>query len=337
MDISFFDHAKILVTGASGLIGKAIVTKLLSEGSGSAEVYALVRDEGKARRVFSRLPQERLHYLVGDMCELKAENLGIHYIIHGASKTASREFIDEPVEVIRTSILGTERLLEFARANPVKGFVYLSSMEVYGTPLTDEKVTEQSATNLDTMHVRSSYPESKRLSECLCAAYASEYSVPAKVVRLTQTFGCGVDYNDGRVFAEFARCAIEGRDIVLKTKGETKRCYLDVSDAVDAILTVLAYGKSGEAYNAANEESYCSVYELAEMVAREFGRGKVKVRIEDYGDAEKLGYAKTLKMNLSAAKLRELGWSPQISLKATFDSMICDMKKQFIEQTRKNP
>lgn len=336
MDISYFSHSKILVTGASGLIGKALVARLLSDGRSSAEVYALVRDEAKARRVFSRLPQERLHYLIGDICELEAANLGIDYIIHGASMTASKEFIDKPIEVIRTSVRGTERLLEFARANPIKGLVYLSTMEVYGTPLTEEKVTEQSATDIDTMRVRSSYPESKRLCECLCTAYASQYAVPARVVRLTQTFGEGVDYRDGRVFAEFARCIIEGRDIVLKTKGETKRCYLDIGDAVDAILTVLAYGKSGEAYNAANEDSYCSIYEMAEMVASEFGDGKIKVRIDDRGEAEKLGYAKTLKMNLSAAKLRGLGWAPQISLETTFYNMIRDMKKQFTEQMGEN-
>ena len=328
MDISFFNQSKILVTGASGLIGKAIVTKLLSAESGSAEVYALVRDEAKARRIFSRLPQERLHYLVGDMCELKAENLGIHYVIHGASKTASREFIDEPVEVIRTSVLGTERLLEFARANPVKGFVYLSSMEVYGTPLNDEKVTEQSATDLDTMQARSSYPESKRIAESLCAAYAAEYGVPAKAVRLTQTFGAGVSYSDGRVFAEFARCAIEKRDIILKTKGETKRNYLYTEDAAEAILTVLLDGKAGEAYNAANEETYCSIYEMACMVAREFGEGKVEVQICEEDDLQKFGYAPTLKMNLSAEKLRALGWRPQTDLKAAYAAMIRDMKLQ---------
>lgn len=336
MEFCELEGKRLLVTGANGLIGKAILARILSENR-TTEVYALVRDEGKARRSLSHLPQERLHYLVGDMCDLKAEGLGIHYIIHGASKTASKAFIDEPVEVIHTSVLGTEKLLEFARVNPVGGFVYLSSMEVYGTPSTDAKVTEQSATNLDPMSVRSSYPESKRLCECLCAAYASEYAVPARVIRLTQTFGEGVDYYDGRVFAEFARCVIEGRDIILKTKGETKRCYLDVNDAVNAILTVLLYGKNGEAYNAANEDSYCSIYELAEMVAGAFGQGKVKVCIEDRGDAEKLGYAKTLKMNLSAAKLRGLGWSPKVALKTTFERMIRDMRQQFSKESSENP
>ena len=69
------------------------------------------------------------------------------------------------------------------------------------------------------------------------------------------------------LFAEFARCAIEKRNIVLKTKGETERCYLDISDAVSAILTVLLNGKIGEIYTAANEETYCSIYEMAKLVA----------------------------------------------------------------------
>ena len=102
------------------------------------------------------------------------------------------------------------------------------------------------------MTARSSYAESKRACESLCTAYVSQYNVPAKVLRLTQTFGPGVKYDDGRVFAEFARCVIEGRDIVLHTKGETKRNYLFTEDAVDAILTVLKKGEAGEPRNRNN-------------------------------------------------------------------------------------
>ncbi len=328
MEISDFEGSKILVTGASGLIGKALVKQLVShKGKKPIEVYALVRNKEKAIKIFSSLPQEHIHYIVCDVCQLSPENLGINYIIHGASKTASKEFIAEPVEVILNSVYGTKNLLEFSRVNPLKGFVYLSTMEVYGTPATDEKINEVFASNIDAMSVRSSYPESKRLCESLCSSYASEYGVPAKVVRLTQTFGEGVEYNDGRVFAEFARCAIEGRDIVLKTKGETKRNYVDIDDAVCAILTVLLKGAVGEAYNVANEETYCSIYEMAEMVAKEFGEGRVSVKIEDNGDAEKLGYAKTLKMNLSTQKLQNLGWKPESTLKTVYAKMIDYMKK----------
>lgn len=328
MDLSEFEGNKILITGASGLIGKSIVKSLiLHNGKTPVEVYALVRNEEKARKVFSGFPQVNIHYLVCDVCDLSPENLGINYIIHAASKTASKEFIAEPVEVILNSVEGTKKLLEFARVNPVKSFVYLSTMEVYGAPQTDEKISETHPCNIDTMSVRSSYPESKRLCETLCAAYASEYNVPAKVLRLTQTFGEGVDYNDGRVFAEFARCVIEGRDIILKTKGETERNYIDIDDAVEAIYTVLLRGAVGEAYNAANEDTYCSIYDMAEMVAKEFGEGKIKVIVSDDNNAEKLGYAKTLKMNLSTAKLKNLGWRPESSLKKFYAKMINYMKK----------
>ena len=174
MKLSEFEGSKILITGASGLIGKALVRSLaLHQGKKTIDIYALVRNKQKASAAFSDLPQEHLHYIVCDVCNLLPENLGIDYVIHGASKTASKEFVNEPVEVILNSVYGTKNLLEFSRVNPVKGFVYLSTMEVYGAPETDEKITEDYPTNIDTMSVRSSYPESKRLCECLCTAYAS--------------------------------------------------------------------------------------------------------------------------------------------------------------------
>ena len=93
--------------------------------------------------------------------------------------------------------------------------VYLSSLEVYGTPEKDaDLITENDYGYIEPLSVRSSYSEGKRMVECLCASYAHEYSVPVKIARLSQTFGPGVAYEDGRVFAEFARCALEQRDIV---------------------------------------------------------------------------------------------------------------------------
>ena len=216
-------------------------------------------------------------------------------------------------------------MLELAKRKNVSGIVYLSSMEVYGAPETDEKIRENHATNLQTTEVRTSYPESKRMCESLCVAYASEYQVPAKIVRLTQTFGPGVNYNDGRVFAEFARCAIEKRNIVLHTKGETKRNYLYTLDAVMAILTVLVKGASGEAYNAANENTYCSIYEMAKLVAKEIANGEIKVEIKEE-DTAKFGYAPPLKMNLDTTKLRALGWNATTNLVEMFTHLIQGMR-----------
>lgn len=320
-----FKNSKILITGATGLIGSALVKTILREEN--VKVVALVRNAEKAERVFTDCKSENLEIMVSDICDLKPENIGVDYIIHAASQTSSKAFVNTPVETINTAIKGTSNILEFARVNEVKSLVYLSSMEVYGAPTTDEKISESYPTNLDTMSVRSSYPESKRMCENLCTSYFSEYGVPVKVVRLTQTFGEGVDYNDGRVFAEFARCAIENKDIVLKTKGETKKNYLYVYDAVSAIITVLFNGENGNAYNAANEETYCSIYEMAQMVAEKCGNKSIKVVIEEKDDILKFGYAPTLKMNLSTEKLKNLGWKPKKDLFGMFNVMIDDMIK----------
>ncbi len=242
------------------------------------------------------------------------------------SQTSSKAFVNEPVETIMTAIQGTKNMLDIASKSSCSGFVYLSSMEVYGTPLTDEKIYEDRPSNLNVMEVRTCYPESKRMCENLCVSYSSEYDVPAKVVRLTQTFGTGVQYNDGRVFAEFARCVVEGRNIVLKTKGETKRNYLYTADAVTAILTVLLDGEPANAYNAANEETYCSIYEMACEVAKLNEKG-IEVVIEENNDLSKFGYAPTLKMNLSTDKLKALGWKPAYNLLDMYSRMIKTMVK----------
>ncbi len=322
----------VLITGATGLIGQAIVRRLLQENS---RVTALVRDRYQAEQLFGQT--ERLEYLVSDVTELKVEKMDVDYIIHGASNTSSRAFIQDPVGVAFTALEGTRRILELAKHNQgrLKGLVFLSSMEVYGAPATDDKIDEKQGTNLDTMTVRTVYPESKRMCENLCACYARQFGIPSKVVRLTQTFGPGVKYDDGRVFADFARCVIEGRDIILHTNGETKRCYLYTEDAVSAILTILVKGEVGEAYNAANEETYCSVFELAQMAAQCCEKGEIQIRFDSEPGLETYGYAPTLHMNLDTAKIRRLGWRPEADLRYMFEKMIEAMRCAY-EQKEKS-
>lgn len=314
------DGSRVLLSGATGLIGKYLV-RFLTEYC-HCTVFAVVRDREKAQALLEDLG-EQVQYICSDITELEAEARDIDYMIHGASITSSRSFSLEPVETIRTSVEGTRRMLEFARKNPVKGFVFLSTMEVYGTPSTDDKIQELHGTDLNTMTVRNSYPESKRLCEAMCTAYFSQYGVPIRVLRLTQTFGPGVAYEDSRVFAEFARCAMEGRDIVLHTKGETKRNYLYLADACTAILTVLTKGVSGEAYNGAHEHTYCSIREMAELVAAQCSVQKIQVRVEqEEGATEKFGYAPVLRMNLDTSKLQKLGWEPRTGLTDMYKRMI---------------
>ena len=308
---------KVLLTGATGLIGSSIVKVLENY---NVKIVAVVRNIEKAKKILGKYTN--IDYLNYDIVDIPIENMKIDYVIHAAANTSSESFVDEPVEIIMNAINGTRRILEIAKYNNVKGMVYLSSMEVYGCPKSDLKISEDSESNLNTMSVRSSYPISKRVCENLCASYAGEYKVPVKVIRLTQTFGEGVVYDDKRVFAEFARCVLEKKNIVLKTKGETRRSYLYTKDAAMAVLTVLVKGKISEAYNAANEKTYCSIYEMAKLVVDKCSNNKIKVIIDESENSFKYGYAPTLHMNLDTSKIRMLGWNPTIDLEKMYKLMI---------------
>lgn len=317
-----------LITGATGLIGYTLTSALLYVGwkkQLDLTVVALVRNVEKAKQKFSAQLSQGLplRFVQGDVEHLPLMDGPVDYVIHGASPTASKYFVEHPVETIHTAVTGTMNLMRLAKDKQCQGFVYLSSMEVYGSPQTDEKIAESHSTNLDTMVARNSYPESKRLCESLCASYWAEYGLRAMSVRLTQTFGPGVDYNDNRVFAQFARSVIEGKDIVLLTKGETRRSYLYTADAVTAILTVLLEGQGGQAYNAANEDTYCSIYEMAEL----FADGKVQVKIQ-CNEAETKQFAPVLRMNLDVSKLKGLLWGSKIKFSQMKDSMISEMRKE---------
>lgn len=327
IDFLRFSGKTILITGATGLIGYNLIMTLLKANQmidNKIQIVALVRDREKAKNIYGDKSKE-FCLIEGDIQEEVEIDQPIDYIIHTASKTASKSFVDEPVETIRVAVQGTINMLELAKKKKILGFVYTSSMEVYGSPDTDEKIDEKHSTNLNTMSVRTSYPESKRMCESLCCSYASQYHIPVKVIRLTQTFGPGVSYEDRRVFAEFARCVIEKRDIILHTKGETKRNYLYTSDAITAILTVLLEGKSGEAYNAANEDTYCTIYEMAQMVAHECANDEIKVKIQ-IEDESVFGFAPVLKMNLDTQKIKSLGWKPTVNLKDAYCKLIESLK-----------
>lgn len=265
IDWQKFDNKTVFVTGATELIGYTLVSTLLYRNlkyKSNIKIIALVRNITKAKEKFAKQLKQNLNlkFVVGDVENLPQIDDEIDFIIHGANPTASNYFVDNPVETIKTAVWGTNNILNLAKEKNISGLVYLSSMEVYGAPPTDDLIDESQGTTIDTMSIRSCYPEAKRLCEALCTSYADEYKVPAKVVRLAQTFGPGIDKNDNRVFAEFLRCAIKKQDIVLQTEGTSKRCYLYTADAVTAILAVLLSTKSGEAYNAANKNTYCSIW-----------------------------------------------------------------------------
>ena len=154
----------------------------------------------------------------------------------------------------------------------------------------------------------------------------SQYGIPVKISRLCQTFGAGVEYNDNRVFAQFSRSVIEGKDIILKTKGETVRNYCYTSDAVTGLITIMLKGETAQAYNISNMNTTISIVEMAKLVTTLFPESKSKVVFDIDPDATKLGYNPVMKIQIDSSKLEALGWVPKVSLKDMFTRLIQYMK-----------
>lgn len=321
IDFNRLDGKTLLVTGATGLIGSTLIKAILGIAhikGFDIKLIAHIRNRDKFNKIFSESEKERIEVIESEIQELDVKSYDIDYIVHGASATASSYFVDHPAECIEIAVNGTKKVLEIARKNDIEAMVFLSTMEVYGYPDRGHTVSESEIGGLDTMVVRNCYPISKQLCENMCASYANEYNVPVRVARLTQTFGPGVDYSDQRVFAQFARCAVEKKNIVLKTKGETCRCYLYTLDAVAAIFAILLNGENKEAYTVANSDTYCSIYEMAKLVADEYG---IDVVIDEQ-DISQCGYANTLYMNLDTTKINKIGFIPTCDLKTMYKKMI---------------
>lgn len=308
----------IIVTGATGLIGSTMLRCLMGIDR-NVRIIAPVRNYNKALLVFGD-EAGKVEWIECDMSTYDYSQIGgVDYIIHCAAPTSSKFFIEHPVETACFMYESTLSLLEYARRYRVKGFVYLSSLEVYGSELQEGvMITEKMQGYWDPMSVRSSYPIMKRAVENLCCAYVSEYGVPVKIARLTQTAGAGVAKDDNRIMVQFARQTAKNEDIVLRTTGESARSYCYTIDCVSAILYILLRGNSGEAYNVANEQTYISARDMAGFLRNNFNP-KISVCF-DLND--NCGYAPVSKLNISTEKLRGLGWEPRYDLKCIFTRLL---------------
>lgn len=327
-------NSTVLVTGATGLVGSQLVKALACIDrvhQTNMQILAHVRNREKAEQVFgSLLQRSNISLVEGDITTPLNVQEKIDYIFHTASVTTSKFFVNNPVETLAIAIDGTRNVLELAKAKEVKGLVYLSSMEAFG--ITDPAlplIKEKDLGYIDILSVRSSYSEGKRICECLCAAYAAEYGVPVKIARLAQTFGSGVSEEDNRAFAQFAKSALAGNDIVLHTAGTSVGNYCYTADAIKGLFAILFKGVSGEAYTVTNETTAMQIKEVAQLVADTLSGGKTKICFDIPESALTYGYAPDVTMRLSAEKLRQLGWAPSVDLPEMFLRLAKSWGKSF--------
>lgn len=309
----------ILISGATGMIGSFLVDVLMQknlEENLNCRIYALGRDENKARQRFNKFFDDPNFEFIRHDINLPLDDVKIDnadYVLHLASNTHPLAYSKDPIGTITTNIIGLKNMLDFASTHESKRFAFASSNEIYGENRGDiEEFDEKYCGYIDCNTMRAGYPESKRCGEALCQAYISQKNMDIVIPRLTRSYGPTLLKSDKKAMSQFLHKAIAGEDIVLKSAGTQYYSYTYVADAVSGLLTVLLCGEKGEAYNIADEKSDITLKDLASIIADCAGK-KVVFEIPDF--VESAGYSTATKARLDGTKLKSLGWNLKYPIK----------------------
>lgn len=328
IDWEMFRNKTVLVTGATGRLGMYIVesiSKANIDWDLNITIVIEARNEKKLKEVFGNsLKLPYIHVILQDIAEPIKWNGNVHFIFHTAGMASPKEFTDTPVDTLWGHVSGTHNVLEFAKEKKTEKVLYVSTVEIYGEWKEERGIKETDMGPIYCDHARACYPEAKRLCETMFAAYEAQYGIPYVGIRLCHTFGPGISLYDGRAFSEFINCALNSKDIVLKTDGRVMRTYTYVADAIGAALLAFTRGKE-HYYNIANLNNLISIRDLAELIAKLDIRKKSKI-VFGTNCENNLEYLPFKLGVMDVTKIMELGWVPQVGLEEafqyTFDSFL---------------
>lgn len=301
----------VLITGATGMIGSAIVDALRVRNAAGANIriLALCRRKESFDRRFGE--SDDVIPLFQDAVQPLTVDGDIDFIIHTAGNAHPLSFSTQPVETLLDSVLSTRNLLERLRKQGHGRLLYTSSGEIYGeNPAIETGYAETDFGRIDPTNPRSCYPEGKRAAETLCAAYHAEYGVDSVIARLCYVYGSPINPANSRADAQFLRCAASGEDIILKSEGLQQRSYCYLPDAVIGMFTLLLKGASAQAYNIAGETA--TIRQYAQTLA---DHAHVQLRFDLPPDTEKRGYSQVTRAIQRPDKLRALCWQPAYPLR----------------------
>ncbi|NLN48189.1 MAG: NAD-dependent epimerase/dehydratase family protein [Clostridiales bacterium] len=310
--------SKVVVTGANGMIASYVCLSLLYINDImdlGIKVIALVRNKMRGESKFSNiLHRKDFVMLVQDVCDELKYKEGFDYLIHAASPTSPSQFISNPVGTIKANTMGTINMLDVAVERKVKGFMILSTREVYGS-FSDNRdfVNENDFGAVNPALVRSCYPEGKRLSETLCSAYKHQYKLNCKVARIAHTYGPGMQISDGRVVGDFIGNVVKGENITMNSDGSSVLGLTYISDLIRGLFRLLLDFED-MTYNISSKQSVVTVKELADTLAKLYKERKINVVQTTVNANIRRGYLSNKVPLLDSTKAETEGWISQVSI-----------------------
>lgn len=305
-------NVSILVTGSTGLIGSCLIDVLITankEFGTDIKIYALSRNKERIEHRFGK----NVIPVIQDITKSLNKMNEYDFIVHLASNADPVLYATKPVETILTNVIGNKNILDYCVEHTNCKMVLASTFEVYGEIEGKCTYSEDDVSGkIDLTVLRNCYPESKRCSEFLVRSYVDEYNVKAVIARFPSVYGPTMSKSDSKAHAQFIRNALNGENIVLKSKGSQRRTYCYVIDAVSALLRIIIKGEIGEIYNIANEESVASIAEVAETCAE---IANTEVVFDTPDETESKGFSRTKDCILDNQKLKNLGWKGKYKLK----------------------
>jgi CDP-glucose 4,6-dehydratase len=322
---AFWQDRPTAVTGATGLVGGWLVSRLLAAG---ADVTCLVRDWVPQSELVRAGWIEHVKVVRGDVrdqatLERMLGEYEVETVIHLAAQTIVGIANRNPVSTFEANIQGTWCLLEACRRSPtVKQIVVASSDKAYGDQV---HLPYDEDTPLQGQHP---YDVSKSCADLIAHAYAKTYGLPVAITRCGNFYGGG-DLNWNRIIPGTIRSVLRGRRPVIRSDGSYIRDYFYVEDGAAAYMLLaecLAARPElrGEAFNLSNETEV-TVLELVQRILTLMGSDlEPDVRNEASNEIRH--------QYLSAAKARQmLGWRPLFTLNQGLQATIA-WYRQFFEE-----
>jgi dTDP-glucose 4,6-dehydratase len=300
-------HA-IMVTGAAGFIGSNFVRRALARDP-QARIIAVdkLTYAGNLANLADVRDDARFVFIKADICDAaEMERIWDEYAIRQVVHFAAESHVDRSImgsgPFVQTNVVGTQVLLDLAKAKGIDRFVQVSTDEVYGSLPEDQpeiKFTEQTP-----LAPNSPYSASKAAADCLVRSYFHTFHLPVLITRCSNNYG---PYQfPEKLIPLFVTNLIEGKQVPLYGDGMNIRDWLHVEDHCDAVWEVLARGGIGEVYNIGGDNEITN-RRITETVLQLMGKHwEQSVQYVKDRPGHDRRYA------IDASKISgELGWQPK--------------------------